>query len=67
MGEKQLNLPHVHTDQKPCIVCEPPKLVWTPTPENIEKLFVHMAHGDAEHRRWLREHLYLFFGVAIEG
>jgi hypothetical protein len=52
-----------HTDNKPGIVCEP---VWTPTPENIEKLFAHLAHGDAEHRRWLREHLYLFFGVAAE-
>lgn len=50
-----------HTDNKPCIVCEPP--IWTPTPENIEKLFAHMAHGDVEHRRWLREHLYLYFGV----
>ena len=55
-----------HTDNKPRIVCEPVEPIWTPTSENVEKLFAHMAHGDTEHRRWLREHLYLFFGLTIE-
>jgi len=38
---------------------------WQPTPENIEVLFKHLAHGDEAHRRWLREQLYLYFNVAI--
>jgi len=50
--------------QAPYLAEAPPSDIWTPTPENIEKLFAHLAHGDTEHRRWLREHLYLFFGVA---
>ncbi len=40
-------------------------LRWSPTAPNIQKLFDHMAHGDAEHRRWLREHLFLYFGVEV--
>ncbi len=40
-------------------------LYWTPTAPNIQKLYDHMAHGDAEHRRWLREHLFLYFGVEV--
>lgn len=40
---------------------------WTPTTENIESLYQHMAHGDQIHRQWLREHLFLYFGVAMPG
>lgn len=38
---------------------------WTPTAENIEALYQYMAHGDEQHRAWLREHLFRYFGVAI--
>lgn len=38
---------------------------WQPIPENVEKLYQHMAHGDEQHRRWLREHLYAYFGLTV--
>lgn len=38
---------------------------WTPTPENIEALFENLAHGDEQHRHWLRERLYAYFGQSV--
>jgi len=40
----QLNLPHVHTDQKPCIVCEP--LIWLQTFEG-KQLRIPEFNSDA--------------------
>lgn len=40
----QLNLPHVHTDQKPCIVCEPP--IWLQTYEG-KQLRIPEFNSDA--------------------
>lgn len=38
---------------------------WKPNVENVEKLYLHMAHGDEQHRRWLREHLYAYFNLTV--
>lgn len=32
-----------------------------------ETLFAEMAHGDAEHRLWLKKKLYDYFEVAFHG
>jgi hypothetical protein len=34
-------------------------------PQDIERLFNHIRHGDHEHQEWLRKELEKFFGVVL--